>query len=45
MAKNGLPVEIKILKKSTLKTFKHTDSGKDIVECQNPDKMFKKLGV
>ena len=29
----------------TLKTFKKTDSGKDIVRCKNANDMFKKLGI
>ena len=36
----GLPFEVKIPKKSTLKTFKRTDSGKGIIKCKNIDKMF-----
>lgn len=41
----GLPFEIKVPKKSTLKTFKKTDAGKEIVECDNVDNMFKSLGI
>ncbi|HNY13522.1 MAG TPA: type II toxin-antitoxin system RelB/DinJ family antitoxin [Candidatus Wallbacteria bacterium] len=42
---HGLPFEVKIPKKSTLKTFKRTDSGKGIVECGDTKKMFESLGI
>lgn len=42
---HGLPFEVKIPKKSTLKTFKRTDAGKDIVKCRNMKDMFESLGI
>jgi DNA-damage-inducible protein J len=41
----GLPFEIKIPKKSTLKTFKKTDAGKEIIECDSVDNMFESLDI
>lgn len=41
----GLPFEVKIPKKSTLKTFKKTDTGKEIIECDSVDNMFESLGI
>jgi len=29
----------------TIKTFRKTDSGKDVVKCKNADDMFRKLGM
>lgn len=29
----------------TIKTFRKTDSDKDIVKCKNADDMFQKLGI
>jgi antitoxin component of RelBE/YafQ-DinJ toxin-antitoxin module len=29
----------------TIKTFKKTDSGRDVVKCKNADDMFQKLGI
>lgn len=37
--------KIKIPKKSTLGTFKDTDSKKGIIECKDTDKMFENLGI
>jgi len=41
----GLPFEIKVPKKSILKTFKKTDAGKEIIECGSVDNMFESLGI
>ncbi len=41
----GIPFEIRIPNKTTLKTFKKTDEGKEIVKCKDADDMFKKLGI
>lgn len=37
--------KIKIPKKSTLRTFKDTDSGKGIIEYKDINKMFESLGI
>lgn len=41
----GLPFEVKILNKTTLKTFKKTDEGKELVKCKDADDMFRKLRI
>jgi DNA-damage-inducible protein J len=41
----GLPFPIRIPNKKTLKTFKDTDEGKNLVRCKDADDMFRKLGI
>ncbi|MDP2754909.1 MAG: type II toxin-antitoxin system RelB/DinJ family antitoxin [Nitrospirota bacterium] len=41
----GLPFEVKIPNKTTLKTFKKTDESKELVKCRDLDDMFKKLAI
>lgn len=41
----GLPFDVRIPNKTTLKTFKDTDSGKNLIHCEDADDMFNKLGV
>lgn len=41
----GIPFEVRIPNKTTLKTFKKTDEGKELVKCKDADDMFKKLGI
>ena len=43
--KNGLPFDVVIPNKTTLKTFSNTDAGRDLVICEDADDMFKKLGI
>ena len=43
--RNGLPFEIVIPIKTTLRTFGETDAGKNLVVCENTDDMFRKLGI
>ena len=43
--RNGLPFEIVIPNKTTLRTFGETDAGKNLVVCANTDDMFRKLGI
>jgi len=45
MMSRGLPFEVRIPNKTTERTFKKTDAGKDLVECKDADDMFKKLGI
>ena len=42
--RKGLPFEVVIPNKTTLKTFDDTDAGKNLVVCEDTDDMFKKLG-
>ncbi len=41
----GIPFEVKIPNKTTLKTFKDTDNNRNLVRCKNSKEMFKKLGI
>jgi len=43
--RNGLPFNVVIPKDQTLKTFKSTDAGEDLVVCKDAKDMFKKLGI
>ena len=42
---NGIPFEIRIPNKTTLKTFKNTDKGKNLVRHKNTKVMLDKLGI
>jgi DNA-damage-inducible protein J len=41
----GLPFDVRIPNKTTIKTFKDTDAGKNLIHCENADEMFNKLGI
>lgn len=41
----GIPFDIRIPNKVTLKTFHDTDKGKNLVRHKTPQDMFKKLGI
>ena len=43
--RNGLPFDIIIPNKTTLRTFEETDAGKNLVICKDADDMFRKLGI
>ena len=43
--REGLPFEVAIPKKATLKTFESTDKGKDLIICKDAEDMFEKLGI
>ena len=42
---NGLPFQVAIPTKETLKTFQETDAGKDLTICKDADDMFNSLGI
>jgi DNA-damage-inducible protein J len=42
---HGIPFDIRIPNKMTLKTFEDTDKGKNITRYKNAKDMFKKLGI
>lgn len=42
---HGIPFDIKIPNKVTLKTFEDTDKGKNLVRHKSAKDMFKKLGI
>ena len=41
----GLPFNIRIPNKTTIQTFKDTDAGKNLTDCNDADDMFNKLGI
>jgi DNA-damage-inducible protein J len=43
--RHGLPFPVEIPNETTLKTFRDSDAGKGLVESENADDMFRKLGV
>ncbi|MEE4359436.1 MAG: type II toxin-antitoxin system RelB/DinJ family antitoxin [Desulfococcaceae bacterium] len=43
--KKKIPFNIKNPNKTTVKTFTDTDSGKNLVKCENTEDMFRKLGI
>jgi len=42
---HGIPFDIKIPNKATLKTFKDTDEGKNLIRHKSANDMFDKLGM
>ncbi len=43
--RNGLPFDVAIPNETTLRTLAGTDSGRNLVVCEDADDMFKKLGI
>ena len=43
--RKGLPFEIVIPNKTTLKTFEDTDAGRGLIVCKGAEDMFEKLGI
>ena len=43
--RGGLPFDLAIPTSTTKQTFDSTDSGRDLIVCENVDDMFKKLGI
>jgi len=43
--RKGLPFEVKIPNQTTIQTFQDTDAGRNIVECEDAEDMFEKLGI
>lgn len=41
----GLPFEIRIPNQTTLQTFQDTDEGRNLVQSENAQEMFDKLGL
>jgi DNA-damage-inducible protein J len=41
----GLPFEVRLPNKTTLRTFRDTDSGRNIVRTKNDRDLFEKLGL
>jgi len=43
--RRGIPFDISVPNSVTLKTFKDTDSGKNLIRCKDSKDMFEKLGI
>ncbi len=43
--RKGLPFEVRIPNKTTIQTFEDTNSGRNIIECEDAEDMFEKLGI
>ena len=43
--RKGLPFDVAIPNDPTLRTFAATDSGRNLVVCEDAEDMFKKLGI
>ncbi|MCK4605079.1 MAG: type II toxin-antitoxin system RelB/DinJ family antitoxin [Deltaproteobacteria bacterium] len=43
--RNGLPFDVAIPNETTCRTLADTDSGRNLVLCEDADDMFKKLGI
>jgi len=43
--RKGLPFNVVIPNKTTLKTMEDTDAGRNLVLCKDADDLFKKLGI
>jgi len=43
--RKGLPFDVVIPNETTRRTFTDTDSGRNLVVCEDADDMFKKLGI
>ncbi len=43
--RKGLPFDVKIPNKTTLKAMKDADQGENLTVCKDADDMFKKLGI
>ncbi len=41
----GLPFPLDIPNETTRATFKATDSGEDLIVCEDAEDLFKKLGI
>jgi DNA-damage-inducible protein J len=39
----GLPFEVRLPNETTLSTFKDTDAGQKVIQCQDAQEMFDKL--
>lgn len=43
--RRGLPFDVAIPNETTRRTLADTDSGRNLVVCEDADDMFKKLGI
>lgn len=43
--RKGLPFDIAITNETKSQTFNDTDAGRNLIDCEDADDMFKKLGI
>lgn len=43
--RKGLPFDVKIPNKTTLKAMRDAEEGKNLIKCKDAEDMFKKLGI
>jgi DNA-damage-inducible protein J len=43
--RKGLPFDVKIPNKTTLKAMRDAEEGRDLVQCEDVEDMFKKLEI
>lgn len=43
--RKGLPFDVRIPNKTTLKAMKDAEEGTNLTECKDADDMFRKLGI
>lgn len=43
--RKGLPFDVRIPNKTTLKAMKDAEEGKNLIECKDTEDMFKKLSI
>lgn len=43
--RNGLPFDVNIPNRITLKTLKESDEGKNLIHCKDKDDLFSKLEI
>jgi DNA-damage-inducible protein J len=43
--RKGLPFDVKIPNKATLKAMQDADQGRNLTECEDAEDMFRKLGI
>ena len=43
--RRGLPFPVEIPNEETLKTFRDSEAGKNLVECKDAGEMFRKLDI
>ena len=43
--RKGLPFDVKIPNKTTLKAMRDAEEGRDLTECEDAEDMFRKLGI
>jgi len=43
--RKGLPFDVKIPNKTTLKAMRDAEEGRDLIQCEDSEDMFKKLEI